>query len=77
MSKGATPAQVALAWLLAPRQWLIPIPGTTREARLRETFGALTLELMAEGLAAIDTASRQIAGAGARYSPELERMTRP
>jgi aryl-alcohol dehydrogenase-like predicted oxidoreductase len=74
-SKGATPAQVALAWLLAQRPWIVPIPGTTREARLRENLGALTLELTAEDLAGIDAASRAITVAGARYSPELERMT--
>ena len=73
--KDATPAQVALAWLLAQRPYVVPIPGTTRLHRLDENLGALDLELTPDDLAAIDEASARITVAGARYSPELERMT--
>ena len=71
--KGATPAQVALAWLLAQRPWIVPIPGTTKLHRLEENLGALTLELTAPDLAELDAASKQVSGA--RYSPELDAMT--
>lgn len=73
--KNATPAQVALAWLLARKPWIVPIPGTTRLHRLDENLGALDVELTPGDLAAIDEASARITVAGARYSPELERMT--
>ena len=73
--RGAMPAQVALAWLLAQRQWIVPIPGTTQLHRLEENLGAVHLELTPEDLAELDTASKWIAVAGARYSPELDAMT--
>jgi aryl-alcohol dehydrogenase-like predicted oxidoreductase len=71
----ATPAQVALAWLLAQRPWIVPIPGTTRLERLDENLGALHVALTADDLSELDIASRQITVAGARYSAELESMT--
>ncbi len=74
-SKGATAAQVALAWLLARGPRVVPIPGTTRLSRLGENLGALDVELTEADLAEIDEASSRIAVSGARYSPELERMT--
>jgi aryl-alcohol dehydrogenase-like predicted oxidoreductase len=73
--RGATPAQVALAWLLAQRPWIVPIPGTTRLERLDENLGALHVALTADDLSELDIASRQITVAGARYSAELESMT--
>ena len=74
-AKGATAAQVALAWLLARGPRVVPIPGTTRLSRLGENLGALDVELTEADLAEIDEASSRIAVSGARYSPELERMT--
>jgi aryl-alcohol dehydrogenase-like predicted oxidoreductase len=73
--RGATPAQVALAWLLAQKPWIVPIPGTTRLHRLEENLGAVGLELTPEDLSELDVASKQIAVAGARYSAELDAMT--
>jgi aryl-alcohol dehydrogenase-like predicted oxidoreductase len=73
--RGATPAQVALAWLLAQKPWIVPIPGTTKLHRLDENLGALRLDLTPEELSELDTASKQIAVVGARYSPELDAMT--
>ncbi len=73
--KQVTPAQVALAWLLAQKPWIVPIPGTTRLDRLEENLGALEVELAPDDLAEIDDASSRIKVAGARYSPELEKMT--
>lgn len=70
---GATPAQVALAWLLAQRPWIVPIPGTTKLARLEENLGAVELELGAGDLAAIDAAASDVQGE--RYSEALEAMT--
>jgi aryl-alcohol dehydrogenase-like predicted oxidoreductase len=72
---GATPAQVALAWLLAQKDWIVPIPGTTKLARLQENLGALSLALDAAQLAAIDEASRKVEVVGARYLPAMEAMT--
>ena len=72
---GATPAQVALAWLLAQRDWIVPIPGTTKLARLEENLGAIDLALGAEQLARIDQASRAVEIVGARYAPAMEAMT--
>jgi aryl-alcohol dehydrogenase-like predicted oxidoreductase len=72
---GATPAQVALAWLLAQQPWIVPIPGTTRLHRLDENLGALGLELAPEDLSELDAVSRQMTVAGARYSAELDAMT--
>jgi aryl-alcohol dehydrogenase-like predicted oxidoreductase len=65
--KNATPAQVALAWLLAKKPWIVPIPGTTKLERLDENLGALNVELSDEDLNAIDTASSDIKLEGARY----------
>jgi aryl-alcohol dehydrogenase-like predicted oxidoreductase len=73
--KNATPAQIALAWLLAQKPWIVPIPGTTKLARLDENIGALEVELSTEDLREIDTAASQIAIHGARYPERLEQMT--
>lgn len=72
---GATAAQIALAWLLAQRNWIVPIPGTTRLARLDENLAAASLALSAGQLAAIDRASREVEIVGARYLPAMEAMT--
>ena len=72
---GATAAQIALGWLLAQRDWIAPIPGTTKLARLEENLGAVSLALSAEQLAAIDRASREVEIVGARYLPAMEAMT--
>jgi aryl-alcohol dehydrogenase-like predicted oxidoreductase len=66
--KQATPAQVALAWLLAKKPWIVPIPGTTKLERLDENLGALNVELTPDDLSAIEDASSQIKIAGARYT---------
>jgi aryl-alcohol dehydrogenase-like predicted oxidoreductase len=68
--KNATPAQIALAWLLAKKPWIVPIPGTTKLNRLEENLGALNVELTPGDVAAIESASSQIKLAGARY-PEF------
>lgn len=73
--KRATPAQIALAWLLAQKPWIVPIPGTTRLGRLEENLGAASLELTADDLRAIDTAASRIPVEGARYPAELEKRT--
>ncbi|QEH39276.1 General stress protein 69 (plasmid) [Aquisphaera giovannonii] len=73
--KGATPAQIALAWLLAQKPWIVPIPGTTKPHRLEENLGAAAVELTPEDLRAIDEAASQIAVQGARYPEPLEQMT--
>lgn len=72
--KKATPAQVALAWLLAQKPWIVPIPGTTKMHRLEENLGAAELELTAEDLREIDRASARIAVQGARYPEALQKM---
>jgi aryl-alcohol dehydrogenase-like predicted oxidoreductase len=72
--KKATPAQIALAWLLAKNPWIVPIPGTTKLDRLHENLGALNVELTPEDLNAIDTASSQIKLEGARYSAFHEKL---
>jgi aryl-alcohol dehydrogenase-like predicted oxidoreductase len=74
--KGATPAQVALAWLLAQKPWIAPIPGTTKLHRLDENLGAATLALTAEDLAGIDQAAAQITVQGARYPEHLARQAK-
>ncbi|HWK80622.1 MAG TPA: aldo/keto reductase [Thermomicrobiales bacterium] len=71
----ATPAQIALAWLLAQKPWIVPIPGTRRISRLEENLGAADLVLGPDDLQAIDAASREVAIQGARYPEALERMT--
>jgi aryl-alcohol dehydrogenase-like predicted oxidoreductase len=73
--RNATPAQVALAWLLAQKPWIAPIPGTTKTARLEENIGALAVELASEDLREIDSASSNIKVEGARYPERLEKMT--
>jgi aryl-alcohol dehydrogenase-like predicted oxidoreductase len=73
--KQATPAQVALAWILAQKPWIVPIPGTTKLARFEENIGAATVDLTADDLEEIDTALAQLTVQGARYSEESERMT--
>jgi aryl-alcohol dehydrogenase-like predicted oxidoreductase len=73
--KKATPAQVALAWLLAQKPWIVPIPGTTKLERLDENIGAVALELTANDLREIDSAAAQIKVEGARYPEKLEQLT--
>jgi aryl-alcohol dehydrogenase-like predicted oxidoreductase len=72
--KDATPAQVALAWLLAQKPWIVPIPGTTKLARLEENIGAAAVELTPDDLAEIERAASEIP-VQARYPEDLERMT--
>jgi aryl-alcohol dehydrogenase-like predicted oxidoreductase len=72
--KHATPAQVALAWLLAQRPWIVPIPGTTKRPRLDENVDAVNVELTADELRAIDEAVSRIAVRGARYPEHLQKM---
>jgi aryl-alcohol dehydrogenase-like predicted oxidoreductase len=72
--KGATPAQVALAWLLAQRPWIVPIPGTRRLERLEENLGAADLELTADDLARIDEAASAITVVGERYPEAMQRL---
>jgi aryl-alcohol dehydrogenase-like predicted oxidoreductase len=73
--KKATPAQIALAWLLAQKPWIVPIPGTTKLNRLEENMGAVAVELTADDLRDIDSAATKIKVEGARYPEKLERMT--
>jgi len=73
--KKATPAQIALAWLLAQKTWIVPIPGTTKLHRLEENIGAVSLELSSDDLREIDNAASKITVEGARYPEELERRT--
>ncbi len=72
--KNATPAQLALAWLLAQRPWIVPIPGTTKHHRLLENIGASTVELTAADLAEIERAAAAIQVEGDRYPPQLQAM---
>ena len=73
--KNATPAQIALAWLLAQQPWIVPIPGTTKLHRLDENLGALKIELDAADLQRIDSAAARIKIEGARYPEALEKIT--
>jgi aryl-alcohol dehydrogenase-like predicted oxidoreductase len=73
--KKATPAQIALTWLLAQKPWIVPIPGTTKLARVEENIGAAAIELTPDDLREIDSAASKITVQGARYPEELERMT--
>jgi aryl-alcohol dehydrogenase-like predicted oxidoreductase len=73
--KKATAAQLALAWLLARKPWMAPIPGTTKLNRLEENIGAASIELTPEDMREIDEAASQITVHGARYPERLERMT--
>jgi aryl-alcohol dehydrogenase-like predicted oxidoreductase len=73
--KKATPAQIALAWLLAQKPWIVPIPGTTKLNRLEENIGAVAVDLTADDLREIDAAASKIKVEGARYPERLEKMT--
>jgi len=73
--KKATPAQIALAWLLAQKPWIVPIPGTTKLDRLEENIGAVSIELTPDDLRDIDEAASRITVQGARYPERLEQMT--
>jgi len=73
--KKATPAQIALAWLLAQKPWMVPIPGTTKLDRLDENIGAVSVELTADDLRDIENAASKITVQGARYPEKLEQMT--
>jgi len=73
--KQATPAQIALAWLLAQKPWIVPIPGTTKLHRLEENIGAVAVELTDDDLREIDSAAAQITVQGARYPEHLEART--
>jgi aryl-alcohol dehydrogenase-like predicted oxidoreductase len=73
--KNATPAQLALAWLLAQKPWIVPIPGTTKLHRLEENIGAAAIELTSNDLREIDSAALKITVQGARYPEQLEQMT--
>ncbi len=73
--KKATPAQIALAWLLAQKPWIVPIPGTTKLERLEENIGAAAVELTRDDLREIESAASKISVQGARYPEQLERMT--
>jgi aryl-alcohol dehydrogenase-like predicted oxidoreductase len=72
--KKATPAQIALAWLLAKKPWIVPIPGTTKLARLEENIGATAVELTPEDVRQIESAVSKIAVQGARYPEHLQKM---
>jgi aryl-alcohol dehydrogenase-like predicted oxidoreductase len=73
--KKATPAQIALAWLLAQKPWIVPIPGTTKLSRLEENLGAAAIALTADGLRDIESAASKIPFQGARYPEHLEKRT--
>jgi aryl-alcohol dehydrogenase-like predicted oxidoreductase len=73
--KDATPAQIALAWLLAQKPWIIPIPGTTKLKRLEENIGAGEIELTSDDLREVEHAASKIDVQGARYPEHLEQMT--
>jgi aryl-alcohol dehydrogenase-like predicted oxidoreductase len=74
-NKRATPAQIALAWLLAQKPWMVPIPGTTKLARLEENIGAAAARLTPDDRREIETAASQITIQGARYPEALEKRT--
>ncbi len=74
--KGATAAQIALAWLLAKKPWIVPIPGTTKLHRLEENIAAASLELTPDEMQGIEGAAAKIAVQGDRYPPEVERLAR-
>jgi aryl-alcohol dehydrogenase-like predicted oxidoreductase len=73
--KKATPAQIALAWLLARKPWIVPIPGTKKLSRLDENIGAVNVELTSEDLREIDSVASKITIQGARYPEALEKRT--
>ena len=72
--KKATPAQIALAWLLAQKPWIVPIPGTTKRHRLEDNLGAVNTQLLPDELRELETAASKIAVQGARYPEELQKM---
>jgi len=72
--KKATPAQIALAWLLAQKPWIVPIPGTTKLNRLEENIGGVNVELSSEDLRQLETAASKISVQGARYPEELQKL---
>jgi aryl-alcohol dehydrogenase-like predicted oxidoreductase len=72
--KKATPAQIALAWLLAQKPWIVPIPGTTKVSRLEENLGAVNIKLTTDDLREIDRAASEIKVEGARYPEHLQKM---
>jgi aryl-alcohol dehydrogenase-like predicted oxidoreductase len=73
--KGASPAQIALAWLLAQKPWIVPIPGTTKLHRLEENIGAVALELTPDDVREIENAAAKITVQGSRYPEKLEQLT--
>ena len=73
--KNATPAQIALAWVLAQKPWIVPIPGTTKLHRLEENIGAASIELTPADLSEIENAAAKITVEGKRYPPQIEAMT--
>ena len=73
--KGATPAQIALAWLLAQKSWIVPIPGSRKLERLEENIGAVAVELTSDDLREIDSALSEITIQGDRYPKDLGRMS--
>jgi aryl-alcohol dehydrogenase-like predicted oxidoreductase len=75
LQKNATPAQIALAWLLVQKPWIVPIPGTTKLNRLEENIGAAKVQLTADDLTIIDKALEQIKIVGNRYPEAAEKMT--
>ena len=73
--KNATPGQIALAWLLAQKPWIVPIPGTTKLSRFEENIEAVNVELTPNDLQEIETAAAKIQVQGARYPEELDRLS--
>ena len=73
--KNATPAQIALAWLLAQKPWIVPIPGTTKLSRLDENIGSMSIELTSDDLSKVDNAAAKIKIEGSRYPEKLEELT--
>jgi aryl-alcohol dehydrogenase-like predicted oxidoreductase len=73
--KKTTTAQIALAWLLAQKPWIVPIPGTTKSARLEENIGAVEVNLTADDLREIESAASKVEVQGARYPEHIEKMT--
>ena len=74
VKKKATPAQIALAWLLAQKPWIVPIPGTTKLHRLQENIGAVSIELTQADLEQIETAASKITIQGERYPQHLQKQ---
>jgi aryl-alcohol dehydrogenase-like predicted oxidoreductase len=72
--KQATPAQIALAWLLAKKPWIVPIPGTTKLHRLEENIGAVNIKLSPDDIRELETATSKVAVQGARYPEELQKL---